>query len=480
MRRLRLFLAAAACSLAACGLVSLRQLSVQSYPAQKDGIVATSDPVWLEFSAAVDRSAAETLLRVEDPQGSVAGDRRWSQNRLVFTPLSPWVPGTRYVLLFSGSIDTEEGLTYTLNLIVPFYGGSRDRPPRLLSFSPPTEGIAGAGDPLSFAFSEPMDVALFDEHFRLAPSAEHSSSWNAEQTVCTVTPKTRWEGLTRYSWSLPAEARSLLSVPLAEEYRGYFRVLQDTTAPALQSFQGAAWDDISGGYVLYDPATLDNDMALWFEFSEEMDWDTWAQAFSIRPAVQALTTFVSPRVVTVDPVDLWVPEQPYSVSLSIELKDRGGNRPAAEITRSFTPDVPAQRLVRVENTPSTPTPAYLPADWAAGGPLPIEISPVQEHTFTLQFSEPYQVSEVERLLQAIVLEAVYPPSLSDPTLEWISFQALDPRRLLLTYGGFRDPPSAQVRHFYRLSIPADKTATANSRGSYFTEAVTIRFEVVGP
>lgn len=480
MCRRSLLLLAAACSLAACGFISLEELEVQTYPAQKDGIVATSDPVWLEFSAAVNRTAAETLLKVQDPQGSVAGDRRWSQNRLEFTPLSPWVPGTRYVLRFTGSIDTEDGLTYTLNLIVPFYGGFRDSPPRLLSFSPSIEGIVGAGDPLSFAFSAPMDVGLFEEHFRLSPSSEHASSWNAEQTACTVTPKTRWESLTRYSWTLPTEMRSALSVPLAEEYQGHFRVLQDTTAPTLQSFQGAVWDDGGGGYVLYDPAALDNDMALWFEFSEEMDWGTWAQAFSIQPAAQALTTYVSPRVVTVAPLDLWIPEQQYSVTISTDLKDRGGNRLAAQIIRSFTPDVPAQRLVRIENTPSTPSPAYSPADWAAGDPLAIEISLAEEHTFTLQFSEPYEVPDVERLLQAVVLEATYPPTLSDPTLEWISFQALDPRRLLLTYGRFQNPPSAQVRHFYRLAIPADKTATANSRGSYVTEAVTIHFEVVGP
>jgi hypothetical protein len=473
---------ASACTLASCGFISLERLGVRTYPADKDGIVQTTDSVWLEFSESVERAAAETLFKVQDPQGSVAGDRRWSDNRLEFIPLSPWVPGTRYVLRFVGSVDTEDGRTYPLNVIVPFFGGSRESPPRLLTFAPALEAILGTSDALSFTFSAPMDVELFEEHFNLNPSSDHTPSWNLDQTTCTVTPKPRWRGLSRYTWSIPTEIRNALGVPLAEEYRGCFRVIQDTTGPTLQSVRGAAWDDGSGGFVLYDLAFLDNDMVLWFEFSEGMDWDTWTRAFSIEPAVQALTTYVSSRVVTVDPEGLWIPEQEYSVTISTDLTDIHGNRPDAEMSQTFASAVPAQRLVQIENEPAlTAPPVYTQADWASGDPLEIEIEdPPGQHTFTLQFSEPYEAPDVERLINAILLESAYPPTISDPTLESISFEAVSPQRLILTYGGFQNPPGTAVRHFYRLIIPADKAATANAAGSYLTEAVTIHFEVADP
>jgi hypothetical protein len=466
---------------AACGFISLRDLGVQTYPSRKDAVVGTVDPVWVEFSEPVDRAAAEGLFKVQNVEGSVRGDLQWSDNRLLFLPLSPWVPGTRYVLRFAGSIETVDAGRYGLNIIIPFYGGSRDAPPRLLSFLPLPEAVVGVESALSFTFSAPMNTALFEEHFALSPDADTTLSWDGDQTVCTVLPDTCWQGLTRYTWTIPTKVESELCVPLAEEYRSHFRVIEDTSPPTLRSFRGAIWDDGGGGYVLFDPAFLDNEMALWFEFTKEMDWGSWPRAFSIEPATPALTTYVSSRVVLVDPQESWIPEGDYQVKISTDLSDTHANRLAAGITISFTPDVPEQRLTQIQNAPPNPTAVFTPDDWAAGNPLEIQIEVgTREHTFALQFAQPYQPSDIERLIDAIILDCTYPPTVSDPSLISVTFEEVSPQTLFLTYGGFEEPPSSAVRHFYRFAVPADRTATANARGSYFTEPVTVYFEVVAP
>ena len=165
------------------------------------------------------------------------------------------------------------------------------------------------------------------------------------------------------------------------------------------------------------------------------------------------------------------------VTISTDLKDRGGNRPAAQITQLHPPRAGAA-VVRIENTPSTPHAGVLPGGLDAR-------RPPGHRNLTGGKSTPSPSSS-----------AALPSSTPNGSSRRSSWRPPTPHLVRSDPGvdqlpGPRSPPAPAQRRGFRTAErpgapllppghPRRQDGDRQLRGSYITEAVTIHFEVVGP
>ncbi|HEQ71069.1 MAG TPA: hypothetical protein ENN69_01140 [Spirochaetia bacterium] len=214
-----------------CSLADLSSFNTQVFPAARDQILAETDAVWIEFSEPVEKEGAEMLFRVLSPSGSHEGDFFWVGTRLVFTPQPGWDRGVRYVLSFQGEVETEGGRRFQVAESVPFFAVTNDLPPLLTGVTPVPGGILGSGDAVTFTFSKEMDVtSSIDDWLNLSPDADITHEWQSAGTVLVVRPRTLWQALALYSWTLKPLLKDSLGIALSREYTGTFLV-QNPAAP---------------------------------------------------------------------------------------------------------------------------------------------------------------------------------------------------------------------------------------------------------
>jgi hypothetical protein len=465
-------------ALAGCrNVISLEELEVNTYPADRNQVIPKGEKLWVEFSIDPKRETAERNLTVDSMLATVEGDRRWSGNRLTFHPVPDLPSGVRHVLRYSGTVEAEDGRVFSANVEVPFYVDSTGGPPALLSASPADGADAAVDTPLVLAFSQGMDARSFDEEFSLSPATAFDTSWNVGGDTVTITPEDRWETLTLYSWSVTEETTGSQGVPLQQPYSGSFVVQLDATAPQLVAFGPA---ELSGDTYLDRPSFQQLE-AVKLKFSEDVTLESLQEAFSISPSVDGNLQRVLDEGDGV--VFLFLPEEPYVmnqsyfVRLSTDLRDLSGNAMLTEEVRTFTPTITAQQVEQVVSTWSGGTQTVT----VFGDPTPVLIGfnvTGDDFTNTLQisFSQSYDEPYRTKIAKGVSVRAFFPgPSiLSDPSLERISWNAAS-NILTLYLLGFKKPVAPE-QYLYKLTIPAGLEASGNQDGSFLEEEVWVIFE----
>ncbi len=464
--------------LSAChNIVNLRPFSYSSFPSQSNQIIPADAIVYVDFHDSVNHVEAENAVEIKNEDGVFACDYSWQNERLLLTPVSPWIRGRRYTLSLQGNFNLEDGRKYIIQKIIPFYIESYTFPPQLESSNPEDEGFIGIQDPLVFTFTKPMDKTSFEKEFIVSPNAEIDFQWDTESQSVTITPCKPWQGLTRYLCTIPSSVTDITGMPIAQEYSMNFRTFSDTTAPELQlSVPWKISDDAPAlNETLID---IDNTRGVYLEFNEAVDWDTWSESFVCEPSMPFEFIFLSNTAVVLLPEDSWTPEQNYTLTIGTTFKDLSGNALKDPIVLNLAVAISAQRLLTIEHSPADPVTdlqAGIPAD-----PQPLTVTPgaVHSHLFTLNLACPISSDLLEAYVGAFTVTPVFPSTLSPLSITSVSLES--PTRLLIRYSGFKVPDSAShIVHYYRFSLSADKNETMTAEGSYFLENWDILFSIGG-
>ena len=313
----------------------------------------------------------------------------------------------------------------------------------------------------------------------MSPSAAFTVTVSATGTVLTIGPKSSWEGLTRYQWTVRKELVDAEGIPLKDECRGYFRVQDDTAPPERPEAFAVDPQDAS---VTFPLSAMTKKSGILFRFTEAIDPESFARGLSISPdislAVRAIdgSTFIAYPAATE-----WASGTLYRVTLKKGLADVSGNLTAADLLWDFTPSFAALTLISITNSPAGPNAVFEGDELAATEPLPIAVNEgVYLHDFIIRLSEPLTAMETERLIEATTLDAVFPLSVQSPSL--VSARRNPDGSVFLRYYDLTLPDGATPgeRVIYKLSIDGGPSGLYLDNGSRLAGDVCLYLESVSP
>jgi hypothetical protein len=465
----------AASLLGACSLLfDPAELKLRSYPSRRNQIVGQADALWVSFSRAPERLAAEQNLWVSSIRGRAEGDLHWSGDRLRFIPVPALSPGLRYVLHYEGEVQGAGGGSYSADLTVPFYVESRAEPPRLRSVSPADGVVAGVETPLRLRFDTPMDPESVEQAMTLLPASSVACSWNEEQTEAVFVPGNGWTLLTHYRWKLAPQAKSRDGLLLPRAREGSFFTGEDATPPRIIRTVPAVESD--GTYL--ELSGLGYRDALLIECSEAIDQHSLTRSVSISPHIPGTFTAVSATTAAFLPATGWTMDTVYQLEIGTGLHDTAGNRMLYPYSTTVRPDIPLQRITSIF------------VDWDEGS---VEFGEPQFNTFApltvgvlevageltnhveIRFAEPIDAAKADALAGAVSLAPYFPKSIEGlPVIESLSW--LNSTTLSLTFTGYDRPTSTEdsvERWLYKLVVPGGSELSLNTHGSFLKEETWI-------
>jgi hypothetical protein len=450
----------------ACGLVDLSTLSVATVPAKADEVLASGTVLSVAFPVEVDHLAAEQALRVSSNGQTVSGDLSWEGNTLSLVPVPALKPGLRYVLDLNGPIIAADRRSFPLRVSLPFYSQSDGMPPGIDAYSPEAGADLAVDGALVVEFDRAMDQELFKANFSLSPATAFELAWNEEGRKVSVTPKTQWQSCTIYSWILAAKAADANGIAIGEETRHSFVTQADSTSPTVKSWcvvtatsqtAGTAWQKLSD-----KPEDFRNGDALRFDFSEELDPDSLAAAFQVKPSLRG-------HLVAWDKDDssswLWLPDEDvapdgsWEISWGTGVKDLAGNSMAAVWKADFEPGIRSAKLLSMTLERDDGSPALKITNFKRGtdswtfAPR----SPENSIRIILEFDQPLALADRSACLAWFGCARWFPDlaEVTSPKLCSLGFP--DSRRVSLRYEGFSvgqaaTATQAALRHYFKITV----------------------------
>jgi uncharacterized protein YkwD len=306
---------------------------------------------------------------------------------------------------------TVAGLALSVALGVSLQDAAAGLPqPNIRSSSILPESI-GTGvlttDPVTIAFSQPMNPDSVDAGIRLEPAIGFSLSWNADRSSLTLTPASRWRTDERYVVTIPASAanaigRHVLSprqvafttqtAPVISEFRVH--LVQPAKGDAMQEMGDLSRSIPFGDAraVLGDAPLIDapedtasdasSTTGIHIGFATAMDQTDVEARFHVTPKVQGSFSWVANEL-TFTPRDRLEPGTRYAVSV-VGAHDLQGNRLDGDVSFSFTTRTDAELV------------SFTPDRHA---------SDVTARQVVLRFSEPMNADETRRALRVVDVDA---------------------------------------------------------------------------
>jgi hypothetical protein len=446
----------------ACGLVSVDQMTVASFPSARNQVIGRGERITLSFSISPDRSRAEDLARILTPDGPAELDFSWDGSVLALVPVVPLPAGERLVLVLAGDLAAADGRVFPIAVQVPFFVQSDGPRPRLSSSLPADGSSAGTRTPLVFSFSRPMDRESFAGGFSLAPDTERETAWSPDGSTVTVTPREQWENLVLYTWQIAASVSDASGVGLGVPPSGCFRTQQDATAPFILSLRPATANP-DGTFTVVD-SPLDGNLrardCILLSFSEDVTIESLRRAFRVDPSVSGSFTRERAGEFFYVPAEPWGMGRRHHLAVSTDVEDLAGNRMAEEQSAWFLPDIPVQAVISVT---ANAGPAIVPNDIA---PVDVTLAVDGDIVFVVEFARPFEPADRAAVPFAARCEAVFPLSLQDPALKSAAWGSA--ASLTIAFSGF-SVGTAPGLHYYRLLFPGGPTGIPNAEGSYLEE-----------
>jgi hypothetical protein len=459
--------------------MDLSDLDVTLYPRENASVIASTEPVWIEFSEPVRHEDAESAVSLKSFTGSVSYDVSWDGNRITLTPTEGWKAGASYTLSCRGAVKVSDGRSFSVSESVAFYAIARSAPPELIARDPADDAIVSRTAKVTLTFSKPLNGSDIERYVAIAPSAAFTAAISDSGTILTIAPKSSWEGLTRYQWTIRDDLTDAEGIPLNNECRGYFRVQDDTTPPERPEVLAVDPQDSSGTYPL---SALAKKSGILFRFDEAIDSESFARALSVAPEVPLTVRVVDRSTLLAYPAaSEWASGTAYLMTLKKGLSDVSGNLTTEDFTWGFTPSFPALTLLSITNSPEGPNAVFEGDELAASEPLPIGVNAgLYLHDFIIRFSEPLSATETERLIEATSLDAVFPRSIRSPSL--VSANRTPEGSVFLRYYDLTLPDAEVVgsRVIYRLSIDGGPSGFSLDSGSRLAGDITVYLESVAP
>jgi hypothetical protein len=464
--------------LASCDMFDLSNLDINSYPGSQKSVIGTDESVWLEFSTEMNKKETEAITSVKNSAGTVAFDTVWQGKRLIITPLAEWSPGVLYTLACEGKLKTKKGLSFTVYHVVDFYAGSADAPPVLIACTPIEDAIIERNVPIELVFSKSISSELIDQYITVSPSNEISIALSMDARTVTISPETEWMGLTRYQWQVSNALKDTDGIQILQQYSGHFRTQTDLIPPQEPTLSAVDIHDVSIPYPL---TTLTNGMGLLFDFTEEINIDSFEEKLKFEPSFTPTLRDINGSSILVYPENKsWIPGETYTVTIETGLADVAGNLTTTEYEFAFTPANSVMEIVSISNTPALPVPVFYESDFDANVPLQIGVNAgTLEHSFAIRFSQEFTSREAESLLDSVSLEGYFPYDIGSPTL--INATMSSPGdTITLQYDNFSLPDGSigDECYYYKFVIKGENQGFVLEDGSMMSSDFSILLEAI--
>lgn len=465
--------------LSGCGqFVNLKQIQFTVYP-ESDNTVLSVDTAALSvsFNTPMEELETQKALSVSYTGGIVKGDLDWCDNALFFTPLEPWLPGTRYTVSLSGNIYAVDGREERVSRYVSFYALHRETTPYIVSFSPADGESVAVTDNTSvrIVFSQPMEPFSADS-FSLDGAGNNDFLWFENDTVLEVHPKTRLNPWTVYRWSLNTKAKGKNGVPLGREVKGHFITDKDRILPEVIDVyplirgtpvtsalnedgsavkQSALW--------LKTGAAMDNGFgsgqAVGIEFNKAMD-ESALRNIRFDPSLSGRTEMWKDNIAVFIPDRDPEPDRTYTLHISADSRDTEGLKMEKEFSFNFVPDIPWLRITSFNAGGGDCTPEQ-------NGVYPVSVSePDGKIMVSLRFSSGMDTEAKAMAALNLRLEPYFPDTLRPIALRSAMWTSDD--TVIFQWEGI-SKSTALEKHYYKMTLPGGRGGVSDGKGSYLKE-----------
>jgi len=320
---------------------------------------------------------------------------------------------------------------------------------------------------LELRFSEPMDAATVRDALSIRPSLSFGVTWDAEDTIATITPDSRLRPCTVYRWSLDVSARAADGSPIAGSGTAAFVTDQDALPPRVEraypaTLSDGAWREAAAGL-----DEVDDGHSVAVLFSEDMD------AASVRAGIRisgssGRVDVASRRIAVFTPDNGWTPETELVLVVSKDVEDASGLGMAEGYRVAFTPVVPFLRIVEVAASAGESTDG-------SDGTLAVTVGaePDGVLSLTMVFSAPFDAVAKVGAVDRIALAVFFPDSLAAPGLRSASWFSDD--TLVMTWDGLRKS-SAAATNYYALRIGGGLGGISSGSGRYLEDDAVMYIE----
>ena len=380
--------------LASCTLLSPRALCITRWSPSS----AQPDPAglstWVEFSTAVDATAAEQAFSLTEDGSPMKGSFSWDGNRLSFEPLAPFSAGKDYTMSVADSVEDAQGVSLDREFTFRFSTKSETTRPRILAVSPPAgAAIDDRYAPITITFTEAIDTTSFLRALSISPSVPGSIGWSTGGTTACFTPAAPYLWQTEYAVSVGDAARDVNGNRLAEARTWRFSVGSDRQPPLLVELRNVE-TGLPGSVVLapQDPAVPGLTVTAGFEcawgfqlvLSEEVTRESLSASIMLEPGGMLEITPLLDRASTflLAPGERLAWDTVHTLTIREGLQDAEGNRTAEEAVYHFRTNGPGSRPPRVVKVRFRGTPLAEPAEPVDYDPsIPFAALPVGAGSF---------------------------------------------------------------------------------------------------
>ncbi len=462
---------------ASCDAIDLSRLSVTLWPSSNGAIIAAGDSVRIAFSEDILHGDAETATSLKSFSSSVEYDVSWDGRSMIITPLEGWRAGASYTLRCDGAVSAADGRTFDVAEAVTFYAVTSAAPAILAGQNPANDTIVPTAASLILSFSKPLNPLLIERYVTTSPSCELSVVLSSDGMSLTVAPRTKWEGLTRYQWTILDDLTDVDGVPIKEEYRGSFRVQEDITPLEKPSIAAVDPDNLS----IEVPLTaVQKRSGLLLRFTEDVDSDSLSDCLTIEPDVSMTIRSIDARTFVAYQEDAdWVSGTEYTVKIGKGLADANGNLTLSDFDWKFTAPYEPLRVVSITNSPSGPNEIFDGSELESTDPLVIGVhDTTYAHDFIIKFSENVSATERARLVEALSIERVFPFSVSDPNI--FSLLGSGDTTVTVRVTNFSVPTDGAngERVIYKLTIKGGDTGFKLDDGNAMNKDLVLYLETV--
>jgi len=408
---------------------------------------------------------------------------------LVFSPVSPWLAGTRYAMNLSGQVRSLDGRELRLEKCVFFYA-INDSPAPLVEWFCPIDGASVAvftenpGDNvIEIMFSRPMDRFSTELAFSIDGVGEKIFHWSDDDMRLAVNPDKNLSPWVIYRWTLKNTARSRDSVPLAKAVSACFvtdlrRQLPCVLGAYPAIFSQGRW--LANGGLL--ETHLGPGQGIVIEFTKRMA-DSSLNSIRFDPSLTGKIERISETAIVFIPARDPQPELSYTMIVPADAKDEEGLKMGTDFRAHFIADIPYLKIMSFNadgvpvlnltdrNTEKTGGGLY-PGQALA---VPIDVPGADALRFTIRFSLPFELEARQGIPKSITLEPYFPHTLAPVALRFVSWLSDD--RLRMEWEGLKPGISGQP-HYYKLVITGGSSGVNTGNGMYMKESQFIVLEAL--
>ena len=150
-------------------------------------LIAIEDPLVIELDAPAVNHTIESSFSISP---EVVGNLKFEENKLIFTPINPWRPGTSYKTTFKGMTPSAMGFAFTDSFQTKAL-------PKVIATTPSNDSVISPLEtPIKFNLDEGDANSRLD--FKIVPEFKYALAISGDRKSFEIKPEEPLKGDTRY------------------------------------------------------------------------------------------------------------------------------------------------------------------------------------------------------------------------------------------------------------------------------------------